>query len=336
MKRLLCCVLILALLLCGCEQLGDDLHRRELSASDTTLFAMDTAMNLRLYGDKDGAAAAELTALLQELDRTLDVTADDSTLARLNRTGQSSDETLLALLDAASAITVRTNGAADPTVYPVVLLWGFTGEAYQIPLDFEIEESLSHVGLEHVHRDGDRVTLDEGTALDFGAFAKGWAADRCCERLEARGIPAVLTLGGSIQTVLDKPDGEPWIIGIADPDSPTDYCLTMALRGTNAVVTSGDYQRYFEYNGRRYCHIIDPATGIPVSNGLRSVTVVTESGMTADGLATALFVMGLEEASEFWRNSTDFEAVFLTDEGVYVTEGLTDAVQSDDVTIISR
>lgn len=305
-------------------------------ARETAVFCMDTAMQLRVYGD-DGSASGELCELLTGLDAKLSVTDEQSALYRLNETGRSSDETVLALWAEADRLCTRTGGAVDPTVYPAVRLWGFTTGDYRVPSDAEISDARMRVGAKHVRLSGGALTLDGGAALDFGAFAKGWAGDLCRQALEKRGLSAILSLGGNIQTVGTKPDGSDWVIGVTDPDNPSAYRLTLRLSGSCAAVTSGDYQRFFEQDGVRYCHILDPATGRPVDNGLRSVTVVCDSGVTADGLSTALYVMGYEKAAEFWRQSDDFEAVFLLADGtVYVTEGLAEAVRGAEYAVVAR
>lgn len=329
MKKILSLLLVLALIpaLGGCRKLPEP--------SDSILYAMDTEMSFRLYGDEDGTAAQSLADLIAGLEAELSVTDSNSDLARFNRMGVTDNADIRFLLHAAADLSARTGGALDPTVYPLSKLWGFTGDSYRIPRPEELESTRKLVGLEHIHETDEGLTLDDSSMVDFGALAKGYAADLCREELEERGICAILSLGGNIQTVGSKPDQTPWTIGIQDPDNPAAYVVTLSMEGTKSVVTSGDYQRYFEYDGVRYCHIFDPATGSPVQGSLRSVTVITDNGLTADGLSTALFVMGFEKGAALWRQSRDFECVWLFADGsVQVTEGLEQAASGCDFTVM--
>ncbi len=306
--------------------------------ADATFFAMDTVMSVRVWGADASDACAAVQQTVQALERELSVTEEDSVLARLNAAGSGTlPDDALTLLHSALDLSERTGGALDPTLYPVVRLWGFTTGDYRVPADDEIARARSRVGAEHVLIDGDTVTLTGGAMLDFGAVAKGFAAQECADSLSAAGVTAaLLSFGGNVQTVGSKPDGTAWHIGIADP-AGSGTAATLSLTGSYAVVTSGGYQRYFEENGVRYCHIFDPASGAPAQSGLASVTIVARDGLLADGLSTALYVMGLDAAAEFWRDSDDFEAVFITDDGgIFCTAGLFGCIEADGAEVIER
>lgn len=320
--------LLTALLLTGCTSTGPQ---------EADFFAMDTLMSVRLWGGE--ASASDVSAEINRLEALLSVTRETSVLSQLNAAGSAElyGDTA-SLLTQAMRLSERTGGAFDPTVYPLVEAWGFPIKEYRVPAQTELDSLLSCVGTEHVHFDGSTVTLDGGTRLDLGGIAKGYAAQRCADLLREKGVEAaILSLGGNVQTVGSKPDGSAWVVGIADPSDPSQAIAILTFEGPMALVTSGAYQRFFEENGVIYHHILDPQTGLPADSGLLSVTVLAQDGTLADGLSTALFVMGLEEGSRFWRESNDFEAVFLTSEGkILATEGAAPFLSGCEFSVIER
>lgn len=296
MKKILSVVLLLlfAVNLVGCTP-----------KSQHTFFAMNTFMDLQAWGADAEEGLVQVRKLLSELELRWSVTREDSALSRLNRgedPGLTHEEE--AFLSRAEALSKATNGAFNPKLYSVSQAWGFYNEAYRVPSQLEISQAMTK------------------EQWDLGAALKGYAGQRAVEILKSMKVDrAILNLGGNIQTYGEKPDGSPWQIGIQNPNGGN-YLGTVAVTGTASIVTSGDYQRYFEENGVKYHHILDPKTGYPANSGLQSVTVICRDGMTADALSTALFVMGLEEAAAFWRQNGEFEAVFLTAEGkLYATQG---------------
>lgn len=324
------CLLSLTALLSGCG--------KQQTYTQKDLYAMDTVMSFRVYAQDATVSCDGCIAIVQELEQALSVTDPDSALSAINQTGQGQlPESAAQLLARTLELSSRTGGALDPTIYPVVRLWGFSEKNYRVPTQDEIARALDRVGAGHVQLTGTQVTLSDGAQLDFGAVAKGYAGQQCADYLADQNLAASINLGGNAQTVGSKPDGSDWKIGIANPDSPSNALAVLNLRGTNAIVTSGDYQRYFERDGRRYHHIMDPATGAPADSDLRSVTIVAQDGLLADGLSTALFVMGLEKATDFWRRSDDFEAVFVDEnKQIFVTQGLADSITDCDFTVIER
>ena len=334
MKKHLFIILVLALFLVGCNLLPDA-GEQPRALSESSIWAMDTQMDLRLYGDKDGTLMAELTATLNRLDHTLSATAADSALTALNESGWTDDRDIVYLASNARKISEQTGGALDITLLPVSRLWGFTTGSYGVPAAADLEALRDRVGMDKLSLTDESVSVPAGTKLDFGALAKGYAADLCRARMEEAGLSGLLALGGNIQTVGTKPDGTDWIIGVQDPNDAGRYILTLRLTGSKAAVSSGDYQRYFVQDSVRYCHIMDPETLAPVRGSLRSVTVVANEGLLADGLSTALYVLGREAGTELWRQRGNFEAVWIEDDGVvWVTPGLKDRIADGDCQVI--
>ena len=297
---------------------------------ETSIFAMDTVMDLTFYGVDPEAALKgvqeELVAELYSLEEKLSTTKETSELYALNEQGQASlSPETVELLTQALELCALTHGALDITAYPAVRAWGFTTGDYQVPDDAALADLTALVDYTRIDYDpaSGAVALPTGMEIDLGSVAKGCAGREAAQLLRQAGVAsALLNLGGNIQTVGSRPDGDPWQIGVKDPATGQPM-MVLSIRD-QAVVTSGGYERYFQQDGRTYWHIMDPDTGRPAENGLRSVTIVGDDGLVCDGLSTALFVMGLERATRFWAASDDFEAIFVTDDGtVYLTQGLT-------------
>ncbi|MBP1736229.1 MAG: Membrane-associated lipoprotein involved in thiamine biosynthesis [Oscillospiraceae bacterium] len=291
----------------------------------TTVFAMDTVMQLTAYGGDD-ALMQEASDRITALDSLLSTTNPDSEIYALNAQGTATvSPDTAALVEDGIKYGQLTGGLLDVTIYPVVRAWGFTTGEYQIPDADTLTELLKTVDYRSISFDADTsvVTLPEGVMVDFGSLAKGYTGDVLLKLFADNGITsAMVNLGGNVQTLGAKPDGSAWRVGIEDP-SGDDY-LGIVSVVNKTVITSGGYERYFTGDdGTVYWHIFDPRTGYPAKTGLLSVSIITDTGIYAEALSTSLFVMGLDQASDFWREHRDFEAVFITEDGdVYITSGL--------------
>lgn len=295
--------------------------------------AMGTAVKKTLYTEdasQNEAIDKMIDTCLSELESKISVRESGSEVASCNRNYavngvyEFSDE-IMQYIKEEFQICEETNGAFSPCIRPLAELWGIEDGEARIPEPGEIEETLKRTNPENVKLTNDGITFfEERMAIDFGAVGKGIACDLVREKLqETSAEGAVISVGGSILAYGDKGDGRNWHIGIQDPRAEEGKVFAVIdVEGGLVISTSGDYEKYFEQNGKRYHHIIDPATGYPVDNGLISVTVVSESGFLSDALSTACFVMGTEDGLKYAAKK-GVEAVFVTaDKKVYITDGL--------------
>lgn len=192
-----------------------------------------------------------------------------------------------------------------------------------IPTQEQITFALTHTGYENLSLTDGAVLLPKDMALDLGAAGKGIACDRIAAYLREQSVyGAVISVGGSVVTIGKKPDGTPWQIGIVAPWDTSSLVGIIYLEGENFVSTSGDYERYVEVDGVRYHHILNPATGYPADSGVRSVTILCDSGILSDALSTACFVLGVEEGMAL-AESYGAEALFIDTEGnISMTDGM--------------
>ncbi len=309
-------ILFLAVILCSCAK---------AEPQSVSFQSMDTLMTMKVYGG-DSDLCDRLQQRITELDTQLDATDENSEIHQLNQKGTAkvSDDTA-DILERSLRLSGELGQAFDITVYPAVKAWGFTSGDYRIPDDNELKELAAKIDDTAVKSENNTFTLPDGAMLDLGAVAKGYAADQCGAILkESHAAAAVLNLGGTIKLYGKKPDGSRFSVGVADPDNPAGYFGYLSCEG-GVVATSGGYERYFERDGKRYIHILDPTTAKPVENGIRSVTILCDNGTAADALSTALFVMGLDKATAYYQAHPDFDFIILTDnDNLYITEGITD------------
>ncbi|MDT8324624.1 MAG: FAD:protein FMN transferase, partial [Bacteroidota bacterium] len=227
---------------------------------------------------------------------------------------------VLALLLRCDTLTRASGGAFDIAVEPLIRTWGFDGDTPSRPDQHALAVALAASGWRHIRIGTDgHIRKTPEAMINFGAIAKGYAVDRAVEVLRGLGVAeGLVNAGGEVRAT-----GGSWSIGIQHPRSPSELVAVVDPRG-RAIATSGDYEQYFEEGGRRYHHIFDPATGMPART-CQSVSVIADDDMTADALATAVFVMGPADGMEFLKQYPDIEALIIDEAGEeHVTPGFED------------
>ena len=324
-RRIWCLLLAALLLLCiGCSAENDLPKLSEVG------FYLDTVITMTAYTED----AQLLKAAMEECgryERLLSRTVEGSDVWRINHAGGEpvtvSDDTA-AVLRCAAAISEKSAGAFDITIAPASTLWDFTSGKAALPDRDELAAAAALVDYSKLRLEGNTVTLPAGMMIDLGAIAKGYIADRVKDYLASRGVKhAILSFGGNIVAIGTKPDGTDWKVGIQDIDKATgEYMLVVRNRG-GSTVTSGIYERGFDLDGVRYHHLLNPRTGWPEQNELASVTILSESSMEGDALATAAFVLGPAKGMELIESLPGIEAVFIArDRQVSFSSGAKDYV----------
>ena len=281
--------------------------------------ALDTAVTISLYDDT--ADTTILDTCMERIERyeaLFSRTRPDSDISRLNAAeGQwvAVSPDTRALIERALTICRESGGALDITVEPVTSLWNFTTENPVVPDKAALNEAVRHVGYDAVEIQEDRVRLtDPRAGLDVGGVAKGYIADQLRIYLQEQHVAgALINLGGNVLAVGDK-WGDAFQIGLRDPQEANALLDTVSVRN-RSVVTSGCYEREFEQDGVRYHHILDPATGYPVNNGLAAVTIVSDESMMGDMLSTACFVLGEEKGLPWIEQMDGVDVLFVREDG---------------------
>ena len=263
---------------------------------------------------------------LSSIDDTFSTYNTESLLSQFNQ-GKSItlNSDLSFILDKSDWLFNQSNRAWDPTIQPLFSLWRFDNafSEKEIPQFLEIKKVLSLIGFDKVRIDSELGNLDlvakqrliaNGTQLDFSSIAKGYAVDKVAELMEALDADSYLVeIGGELRSFGDAPGKKAWRVGINDPNpeaSATSIYKVVELKN-KSLATSGTYRHFFDKNGKRYSHILDPRTGYPVIHNVVSVSVIADDCTIADGLATALLVMGVADGLKLVDSLPGVEAMFL-------------------------
>lgn len=309
-KKKLAGILLALLLLCGgCAE------KKDLPKLSEIGFYLDTVITLTAYVE-DGQILKDALEECGRYEQTLSRTIEGSDVWKINHAeGQPvevSDDTV-AILQCAGKISGMTGGAFDVTIAPVSTIWDFTSGKAELPDAEEIARAVELVDYTKIALEGNTVTLPAGMMIDLGGIAKGYIADRIKAYLGKRGVKhAILSFGGNVVAIGNKPDGTDWKVGIQDIDGKTGDYMMVSRNSDGSSVTSGIYERGFDLDGVRYHHLLSTENGWPVQNELAAVTVFSKSSMEGDALSTAAFVLGTEEGRKLINSLDGIEAVFIS------------------------
>lgn len=314
-----CLFLVLLLILTSC------LDRREIRLTGRT---MGTAYHITVIGGYFTAAAPlqkAIDARLAAIETSMSTYRPDSEISRFNQIKSSGQPFPISrdfyrVMALSQNLFRITRGAWDGTLYPLIDAWGFgptPRPGNRPPADATIRDLLALVGFQHieVHPDGHLRKRLPAVTLDLASVAKGYAVDAVAELLRAEGFTDyIVEIGGEVYAAGVRIDGKPWRVGINAPEAGAAFnqVYRVVHLQDRAFATSGDYRNFFEIDGRRYAHIIDPRTGYPVSNGVVSVSVTAETCALADGLATALVVLGAADGVELVDRLEEVECLVIT------------------------
>lgn len=319
---LLCMVMLIPLAGCG-----------ETRETQREVYAMDTVMTLTAYGKQADAGLTAAESIIMSMDAALDPELSTSTVYAINHAqgaGTVISGQIAKMISTAHTVYTQSEGALDLTIYPLVKRWGFIDGKYYVPTADEIAQDLARLCFDKLvltsfpASGSYSVTIPSYGEMSFASVAKGCAADNAVEAMRQAGVTSgIISLGGNVQTLGLKPDGSNWNVAVQDPNNTSSYLGVVSV-GETAVVTSGGYQRNFtDSRGSTYQHIINPTSGYPVTNALKSVTIICEDGTLADCLSTAMFVLGQTRAINYWRTYGGFEMILVNaDSQIICTKGL--------------
>ncbi|GAB4044502.1 FAD:protein FMN transferase [Spirosoma litoris] len=314
-------VFILVLLLIGFSATAQVLRKR-------TVKLMGSRFDITIVATDSLTAEQNIDTVIAEVTRIENLISDwraNTQISQVNRNAGIApvkvDAEVFALTERALHFSKITNGAFDISFAAMDRIWKFDGSMTKMPTPEAIRKSVEKIGYKYIVLDRQKSTIflsRKGMKIGFGALGEGYAADRCREMMLARGIKAGIVNGSGDMSIWGKqPDGRDWSVGITNPLHKDTVFAIVPLR-KSAVVTSGSYEKFVVFNGKRYAHIINPSTGYPAT-GLSSVTVFGPSAETANGFSTSLMVLGKKAGLQLIRKHPQYSYILITDDGEVVS-----------------
>lgn len=308
-------------------------------------YVLGTIIQLKVYGNNGQRAIEEAVNRLNDIDNKMSVFKEYSEISMINQNaGISSQEVskdTYFVMKEAVRYSELSEGAFNPTIRPVVELWGIGTDKARIPNDNEIRSKLKLVNYKDIilnEKDKTIKLRNKGQNIDLGGIAKGYAADEVKSILIKNNIKsALINLGGNIFALGKKPDKTQWYIGIQNPFNKRGEFVGFISIKNKSVVTSGNYERYFISNGKRFHHIIDPKTGYPSDSKIVSSTIISDHSIDGDGLSTGVYIMGLDKSIKLIESIKGIDAIFITEnKEVYFTSGIKNKFKLIDENFICR
>ncbi|NEZ70652.1 FAD:protein FMN transferase [Clostridium botulinum] len=322
---LLLCI-CLPLVFVGCNSKSEEPVSRET-------YLMGTIINIKAYGKNADKAIQASVDKISDIENKMSLNISTSEVNKINKNAGISpvkvSKNTFDVVKASLIYSEKSKGSFDITVEPLVSLWGIGTDKARIPSKDEISNALKLINYKDViinEKESTVMLKRKGQAIDLGAIAKGYTADELKKVLLNYNVSsAFLSLGGNVYVLGNKPDKTPWKIGVQNPLEPRGDYLGIVSVSDKSVVTSGNYERFFERNGKRYHHIFDTKTGYPAEKGLISVSIISDKSIDGDALSTSVYTLGLDEGKKLIESLNNVEAVFVTkDKKVYITSGLKD------------
>ena len=299
----------------GLSVFKNSLHNNPYIKND---MVMDTILEQQLWGESGSQAAKKVFSKIKHLEKLWNRFDPESLISKINRLSGirsiKADKDSISIIKTAKNFSIQTDGAFNITVLSLLQLWQKAEKEGKLPESEKLKSMLHLVNSSIIQiNDNNEVFLPlKGQAIDLGGIAKGYAADIARKIYINNGINnAIINFGGNVLVIGTKPDGSPWKVGLQKPGSPRGECFGFVEVTDCSVVTSGNYERFYQIGEKNFSHIINPKTGGSVPHELISVTVITDSSTKADALATAAIIMGKEKVRLFFREIKDCQAIIM-------------------------